>query len=461
MSTMLDKIRADLSARLDERAAKAGEIDEILQAAEARDDSALTEDETVKFNEARDAVKALDATIDQLSERVGEIEDHESRKADLEKLAKDITPDALPESKRQFRVKAEESTYRKDGDHSFFRDAYAARFGSDPAAAERQARHQAEMRDVSTTALGALVVPQYLPELFAENLRAGRVTANLCQSLALPPEGMTLNIPRGTTGTVVASQSAQNDSVTEVDFDETTLAVSVRTLAGQQDVARQAIERGFHVDQIIFADLAAAYAVELDKQVINGAGTNGTHTGILATANIGSVTTGTATATSVVAKVAQAIAEVAGNRYMAPDVIVMHPRRWGWLTAQSDSNGRPYVVPEPYGPQNARGTVDNAGHGFVGSLQGLPVYTDANVPTTISTSTITGATEDNIIVARSSDLLLWEDSPAPRQFRFEETLGGSLTIKLVVAGDSAFTAGWYPKGVCVISGSGMGAPTYP
>jgi HK97 family phage major capsid protein len=272
---------------------------------------------------------------------------------------------------------------------------------------------------------------------------------------------MTINIPRGTTGTVVASQTAENQSVTEVDFDETTLTVDVRTLAGMQDVSRQSIERGYNVDQIIFADLAAAYAVELDKQVINGAGTSGTHKGILNTANIGSVTTGTATAASVVAKVAQAIATVAGSRYMAPDVIVMHPRRWGWLTAQSDSSGRPYVVPAPYGPQNARGVVDNQGYGFVGSLQGLPVYTDANIPTTISTSTITGSTEDNIIVARSSDLLLWEDSPAPRQFRFEETGSGTLTIRLVVAGDSAFTAGWYPAGVAVISGSGMTTPTYP
>lgn len=458
---VIEKIRADLRAKLDERAAKADEIDQILAAAEARDDSSLTEDESTKFNEARDAVKALDETIDTLKQRADDLDDLATRNEARGKLAAELQPEATPEAQRGIKVKSEPVTYDRRSEHSFFQDAYRAKFGDDPDAQARLARHNAEMRDVGTGAFGALVVPQYLPEMFAENLRAGRVTANLAQSLDLPPQGMTLNIPRGTTGTVVASQSDQNTAVTEVDFDETTLTIPVRTLAGQQDVARQAIERGYQIDQIIFADLASAYAAQLDTQVINGAGTNGTHTGILQTASINSVTTGTATATSVVAKVAQAIAAVAGSRYMAPDVIVMHPRRWGWLTAQSDSNGRPFVVPNPYGPQNARGTVDNQGYGFVGSLQGLPVYTDANIPTTISTSTITGATEDNIIVGRSSDWLLWEDGPAPRQFRFDETLGGSLTVKLVVAGDSAFTAGWYPTGTAVISGSGMTTPVYP
>ena len=471
MSTMLEKIRADLSARLAERSEKAEEIDTILAAAEARDDSSLTEDETKQFNEARDAVKALDETIDSLNARANEIDDLDKRNAEREQLAKDLQPNETDPSKRQWKVTQDEPTYRDGGKHSFFQDAYAARFGSGfGAVGERLARHSnevrlgmhGEVRDLSTGAFGdGLVIPQYLPEKFAENLRAGRVTANLCAGENLPDEGMTLTIPRGTTATVVESQSDQNTAVTEVDFDETDLVIPVRTLAGQQDLSRQSIERGRGTDTIIYRDLAGAYSVKLDSQVINGAGTNGTHTGILATASIGSVTTGTATGRSVLAKIAQAIATVAGSRFMAPDVIIMHPRRWGWLTALTDSNDRPLVVVTKNGPQNARGTVDNAGYGYVGDLQGLPVYTDGNIPTTISTSTITGATEDNIIVAKSDDLLLWEDGVAPRQFRFEETLGGSLTVKLVVAGYSAFTAGWYPTGVAVISGSGMTTPVYP
>ncbi len=459
--SVLDKIRENIREALDERATKQSELDAILATVETEGRSDLTPEETETFKAAKEARAAVDEKIDTLEARLADLEDLDSRNEEREALAKKLQPEATPEAQRAIRVNKEEPTYRAGGSHSFFQDAYAARAGYGGQAAERLQRHESELRDVGTGAFGALVVPQYLPQMFAEVVRAGRVTANLCQSLSLPPQGMTLNIPRGTTGTVVDSQSDQNTAVTEVDFDETTLTIPVRTLAGQQDVSRQAIERGFNVDTIIYNDLAGGYAVTLDGQLINGAGTNGTHTGILSTTTVNSVTTGTATAQSILAKIGQALSVVNGARFMPADVIVMHPRRWGFLTTASDSNGRPLVVPVAGGPTNAFGDGNAAAYGFVGQIHGVDVYTDANVPTTISTSTITGATEDNIIVARREDLLLWEDSPAPRQFRFDETLGGSLTIKLVVAGDSAFTAGWYPTGVAVISGSGMGAPTFP
>jgi HK97 family phage major capsid protein len=467
---MLDQIRAALRAKLDERQTKQEELDALLAApaAEARD---LTDDEAAKFADLKSALAAADGEIDQLRDRVKDLEDLEARKAERDQLARDLQPGETPETRTPARVTREEPVYNERSEHSFFADALAWRTGAGGlGVAERLQRHENEVRagvhgearDVGTGAFGnGLVIPQYLPEKYAEVLRAGRVTANLCSAEPLPDEGMTITIPRGTTGTAVASQSDENTGVQETDFDETDLTFNVRTLAGQQDVSRQAIERGRGTDAIIYRDLASAYAVTLDSQVINGDGTNGTHLGILRTGSIGSVTTGTATAASVLAKIAQAIATVNGARFMPPDVIVMHPRRWGWLTAQADSNGRPYVLPESGRPQNAFGVGDPAAYGFVGTLHGLPVYTDANIPTTISTSTVTGATEDNIIVARRSDLLLFEDSPAPRQFRFEETAGGSLTVKLVVAGYSAFTAGWYPAGVAVISGSGMTTPVYP
>ena len=52
------------------------------------------------------------------------------------------------------------------------------------------------------------------------------------------------------------------------------------------------------------------------------------------------------------------------------------------------------------------------------------------------------------LVVRDYDLLLWEDGDGmPRQLKFEETLAGNLTVKLVAFGYSAFTAGRYPKAV--------------
>lgn len=469
--SMLDKIRADLQVKLAERSTKAAEIDTILAAAEERDDSSLTEDETTKFNEVRDAVKALDTKIDELEGRESELADLTKRNEEREELSRQIQPAETAGDRQQFRVKSEEPTYHRGSQASFFADAMAWKAGTAFGdVSERLGRHanevrsglHGEQRDVSTTALGALVVPNYLPEMFAENLRAGRVTANLCQGLDLPPGGMTMVIPRGTTGTVVAAQTAENQALTEVDFDETTLTVNIRTYGGYNDVSRQAIERGFNTDQILYADLSADYAAKVDAAIINGAGTSGSHTGIMVTSSINSVTVGTATGTAILAKIPQAIAAVNGSRFMAPDVIVMHPRRWGWLASQSDSSGRPLVVPAPSQVNNARGTY-TPDYGYVGTLQGLPVYTDANVPTTVSTSTITGATEDNIIIFRRADALLWENQAggAPRQFRFDDVGSGTNTIRLSVLDESAFTAGWYPTGFAVISGSGLTTPVYP
>ncbi|MFX6011030.1 hypothetical protein ABTE87_20290, partial [Acinetobacter baumannii] len=73
----------------------------------------------------------------------------------------------------------------------------------------------------------------------------------------------------------------------------------------------------------------------------------------------------------------------------------------------------------------------------VGWMQGVPVYTDANLPTSVGTGP-----EDQVIVARLEDLLLWEENGGvPRELRFEQTLGNQLTVKLVAYGYAAFTAG--------------------
>jgi hypothetical protein len=105
------------------------------------------------------------------------------------------------------------------------------------------------------------------------------------------------------------------------------------------------------------------------------------------------------------------------------------------------------------------GTGLPASYGFTGGqIHGLPVYTDGGIALTYSNGPTGG--EDVVIVANRSDLLLFEDGATPREFRFEEPGGGELTVKLVVAGYSAFTAKWHPEGVARITGSSLLAPTF-
>lgn len=461
----LDVIRDKIRELLAERETHQQRMDAVLSGVQQRgDDAVLNADEHQQFTEARDKIKAID------EQRMG-LQQQES--AMLE--AEDARQAAAEASKRYggsdaptpVRVTSEPVTYRAGGEHSFFRDAYVRR--DDPAAAERIARHQrehAEQRAVGTGAFGALIVPQFLTDMFAPIARAGRPLLNTLDPMALPPEGTALNIPRGTTGTIVGSQTGENTAVSEQNFDETDLVVNLRTIAGQQDISRQSLDRGTPgLDQIVMRDLAAAYATELDRQVINGTGTNGQHLGILSVTAIGSVTFSNSAAGSTVpvlyAKLADAIQRINSNRFLPATAVAMHPRRWGWVTAARDSQGRPLALANSQMPQNAIGVGEAASYGqVVGTLLNLPVITDANIPTSVSSSTASGTSEDVVLVYRAPDLHLWEDSPEPLMVEFRETLAGQLTVKVVAWSYSFFTAERYPTATVVISGSSLTTPTF-
>lgn len=457
--SIIETLRAQLAETLAARAAKSAELDAILAApeTEARD---LNETESVAFTEARDAIRAIDA----------DIAEREARIADLEKLAADkATAEArsleIAGSKAvAVRVGREELTYRADG-QSFLTDAFAAQVLGDFAAGQRIARHQSEMeveyRAVGTGAFTGLVVPQYLTDQVAPYARAGRPFADALRNVPLPADGMTVNISRITTGSTSASQSTENSALSNTDIDDTLLTINVRTVGGVQDVSRQAIERGTGVDTIVLQDLVSAYATELDRQLLNGSGSSGEHKGIFGVSGINSVTYTDAspTAAELYPKIADAIQQINTKRFMPANLIVMHPRRWMWLLASVDSQSRPLVVPTAGGNAavNAFGTGENAGRGIAGSILGVPVLVDANVVTDAGS----GTNEDKILVTYVDDSILWEQSGSPLQLRFDQTLGGQLTIKMVVFGYSASAAGArFPGGVSVISGTGLVTPSF-
>ena len=466
----LDILREQIRKSLDERALYQAGMDEVLAGVQERGaDASLTDDEQSKFDLYKRSIKECDDKRAELEAREKDmLENEQAREAALKAQERFAGSTASVPA----RIKSEPATYTRNGEHSFLHDALNRHL--DPEAAERIQRNQregrarlaAEHRDVGTSAFGALVVPQYLTGMYAEVVRAGRPFLNTVTSNDLPDEGMTLNIPRGTTGTATLNQTSENSDVAETNFDETTLAVPVCTYAGMQDVSRQAFDRGRNVDQIIMADLAADYATRVNYDAIQGPGTSNRHLGILSTTNgVTTVTFSdtalTTTAAGLHSKVADAIQRVNSSRYSSPTVIFMHPRRWGWLTSAVDSTGRPLVVPNQQAPQNAIGVGQAAEYGqIVGVMLGLPVVTDASIPTTVSSSTISGATEDQVIVTRAPDVHIFEDSPGPSLVEFRETLAGALTVKIVAWGYSAFTAGRYPSATAIVTGSSLTTPTF-
>jgi len=433
------------------------EMDAILEAVAAENRTDLTEDESAKVDALVEESRSLDSKIEKLTaQATADAKAAEARSA--------VAEVAMPKVGGA-KVTREARTYSPESEASFVKDAFAAKFSNDYAAQERLARHtkeeEVERRSVGTGNFAGLVVPQYLVDLAAPLARAGRPTADFATNkMVLPAAGMTLNISRMTTGTSTAVQAAENDAVSNTNADDTLLTVNVRTIAGQQDISKQAIERGTGIDQFIIQDLIRGWHTTLDNQILNGTGASGQILGITDTSGVNTVGFNEASPTVALLypKLADAYQKVQTSVYQNPTHWIMHPRRLAFLLAATDSTGRPLVVPTVNGPMNSSAT--GAGQAYYGnsgySLMGLPIIADANVVTDNGA----GNDEDRIYCVNANELHLWEQPGSPFALNFDATGAGSLTIKSVVYGYSAFTAGRYPGAVSIISGTGLVTPTF-
>lgn len=86
--------------------------------------------------------------------------------------------------------------------------------------------------------------------------------------------------------------------------------------------------------------------------------------------------------------------------------MVVHPRRWAWLASYTDTTGRPLVSPTAggYNALAAPGEVVSAGR--AGSVLGLEVWTDPNVPTNLGA----GTNQDAVLMFKRDDIWLWESA---------------------------------------------------
>lgn len=487
MSKLSERVQARIAEFEAKRDEIATELNAIATDPEARgldDDAALA-----RIAELRAAGEKVAADLAAAADQFAAAADAESRQA----AAAAVRPAA---ASAPAKVKSEPRTYSPQTERegrSFFVDAFAAQVSGDWSANERIQRHLREVtierearqaasldteQRAASSGYAGLVVPQYLVDQAALALRNGRPLANLVKRLPLPDEGMSFLLPRGTTGATTAVQATENTAVSNTDQVFANVTLPVATIAGQQDVSRQSLERGTPMlDSLIWADLAGAYHANVDTQIISGSGASGQVLGIQNTASINTATAFGAAVTTATfnSKIAGQIAAVTGvGAQITARLIVMHPRRWGWLTAQVDTAGRPLVVPVVNGafnalavnstPGEAGGTtpLDVIGANIVGYLHGLPVVTDPNIPTTVGTPQ-----EDLVFILDTNHMLLFEIGDGqPQMLRFEQTLGGSLTVKMVAYSYAAFTAGRYPQAVGRVGGAdtvashGLSAPSF-
>jgi HK97 family phage major capsid protein len=447
---------SDIIARLrEDRAAALAAYDDLVTTA-LNEDRDLTEAEVTR----KDALKAEIETIDDRTGELAEMRDAASKaEANMAALA----------GASQVKVTAEPRTYNPEVERrgtSFLRDVANQR--QDPQAADRLVRHMREAqdhelrdferRDVGTGAFAGLTVPQYLTDLVAPIARAGRPVLDICNQHPLPDDGMVVNISRITTGSGVAAQSAENAAVTETNMDDTLLTVNVNTYAGMQDVSRQAVDRGTGIDSIVIADLVRAYNTVVDAAVLNADGTGGTHLGIRSTAGIIAVTYTDAspTAAELYPKLFDLIQQIQAGVFMGVTHFIMHPRRFWWVASQVGTSF-PFLQFFSNAPQTG-GQVDSRtyGQGPSGNIGGVPVIVDGNIPTNLGG----GTNEDVIIGVDANELHFWSTPDAPLFIRSDEVLSNQLSVRFVLYGYSAFTAGRYPAASGTIGGTGLVTPTF-
>lgn len=433
-------------------------VDEVEKCSAAWDelaDDASDDDIQAAKTSLDDAVKLADTA----KERIDAAESVKRAREQHSKV--ELPSDAV---KLTTRVDVDEpDMYTRNSKHRFINDLFARDIKNDPIAADRLARHQAhevEKYAVATGTLGGIIPPQYLVNLYAKALRNGRVLVDqVNRDDPLPDEGMSIIVPRLTAGTAAAAQSSESTTVTTQDPTETDLTVNVRTIAGYVPVSRQTLERASYSEGILMEDLVARYDASVDTGAISGNGNSGTLLGILNTSSIKTSTTSTATVTDVWPKIADVIQQIntdlGGLGYVA-DKIFMHPRRWGFFEAALDQNDRPVFGIYGQNSFNVVGEGPAAGYGLVGSMHGLPVYSDANIPTNLGS----GTNEDRIIVLASRVVHLWERKEDPVTLAFEQQAGTALQVQLVAYGYAAFTAGRYPSAVGVVEGAGLAAPSF-
>lgn len=434
----------------------------IVDLAEEESRSDLSTEEDAEHRALTGKVAEFDGDIAGLDERIAELAAEEERSAK-------VTEGAAAVRRAQARSVqvTEQATYLKGNGRSYIQDLSKLQLGMD-GSGEARMRLERHATDVATmeeyraglnrtdSTGGYFVPPAWLVDQYVNLARSSRATADVVTNMALPSGTDSINIPKLSTGTTVAVQATDGAAVSETDAADAVITAPVIAVAGQETISQLLLDQSpINFDEVIFADLAAAYNTAVDVEVLNGSGSAGHVTGLLTTSAIIAVTY-TDTAPSVVgiyAKLNDAVQRVHTQRYAAPSVIVMHPRRWAWFNAAFDTTNRPLVTPSGPGFNGVASFAAVASQQVVGNLLGLPVVTDPNLPTNLGA----GTNQDPIIIMKADDCILWESSLRTRTL--PEVLSGNLNVRVQVYGYLAFAVR-QAKSIATVNGTGVIAPTF-
>jgi HK97 family phage major capsid protein len=257
----------------------------------------------------------------------------------------------------------------------------------------------------------------------------------------LPDHGMTVSVPRFTSGTNGGVQSTENTLPAEVDPSGGYVTANVGTYVGWVTGSQQLYDRagplGF--DQVIYSQLREQVDAALDVAVINA---------LLAAPNTVTRTTSTALgAQMLLSDVGQAAARLettAGTR-LAPTAFVAPAAIGEWLFSVVDTSGTPLFKPS--------GTPGNRADGVTGyQVSGIDYLIDDNVPASGSAA--------QLLVLSNQAAYAYVGQPIVDALPASAE-AGSLSVIFRMRRYAAIDVR-FPSGVSVISGTGYpAAPTFP
>jgi len=447
-----------LAAMRERRNLMRGAMEAVL-AAPSRENRDLRQSETRDFDLAKNRIGEID-------ERIAELEYEARGSAAVAETRRMFGDGGTPGIGGAF-TSGGETYHRGATSPSFFRDLWHAQRG-DATASERLRSNNSEVGMESralgnTNATGGsggeFAPPAWILDAYVKLARPGRVTADLFHKEVLPSGVSSVNIPKVATGTTVAQQTTQNTAVAQTDITSTSLSSGIITLAGKQVVSQQLLDQGgLRVDEVILEDLAADLARQLGTQALTGTGTGGQLKGFLTatSSNVVTWTQATPTASGFYAQLAKLQGQVNATRFKAPDVVVMHPRRWAWFASFTDSTGRPLVVPTAGGFNSMANPADGmqAAAGHVGSVLGMDVYTDPNLPVNGGT----GTNQDTVLMFVRDDVWLYEGTL--RAEAFTQPYADLMGILYRVFNYFAMIPDRYSASLGQISGTGLVTPTF-
>ena len=323
-------------------------------------------------------------------------------------------------------------TYNERGP-SFFQDVIQGGQGHNRSADERLEEQRS---------FGALMVPEYLSAQIRNSGHSQRPLADHLAALSgpLPEKGGQVVMTRVTTGQTAEMQSTDGAAITPDNPATTEVTANVVTVASNAQLSMQMVERsdraGF--DQLVAGEILGACDALQESQIINGTGTSGEALGLLNTPSIGTMTLTATSSTALLDAISRTSAASHQAAGYAPDLVVMAPRRWRWLLANSGTAGAALQVDSGTGPISGR-------------VLGMDVIASPSVPLTLTSN------QDAIIVIRSADVMMQE---SPAQIRYiKDTSGQVQSLLQQVQVSRYFAVGALrPAGVYAITGSGLANP---